>query len=157
MADDLKSRLRADLTAALKGHDQLAAATIRMALAAISKAEVAGKQARVLAEEEVVAVLTNQAKQRDEAAQAFGAAGRTEAALREEAEGQILRRYLPQPLGPDEVERLVSEAVAEVGTQGLAGGRAMGAVMAKLKPATAGRVDGADLAAAVKRALGLGG
>lgn len=154
MGDDLKARLRADLTAAMKSHDQVAAATIRMALTAITNAEVAGPQAKVLGQDEVVAVLVKEAKRRDEAAEAFRAAGRAESAAREEAEGEVLRAYLPTPLTADEVEAMVAAAVAQAEAEGLSGGRAMGAVMAALKPATAGRTDGAVLASTVRRQLG---
>jgi uncharacterized protein YqeY len=154
MAEELKARLRADLTTALKARDQVVASTIRMALTAITNAEVAGKQARTLTDGEVVAVLVKEAKQRAEAAQAYAAAGRTEAAEREQAEGEVLRRYLPQPLTEAELEVLIGEAVAAAQAAGLVRGRAMGAVMGALRPATAGRVDGAELAAAVQRRLG---
>src|SRR4051794_28217021 len=80
---DLKDQLRADLTTAMKSRDELRTATLRMALAAVSAEEVAGKQARELSDDEVQAVLRREAKKRREAADAFADAGRAEQAERE--------------------------------------------------------------------------
>ena len=152
---DLKQRLRDDLTVAIKSGDSESVGTIRMALAAVSKEEVAGKSARELSDDEVVAVLTSEVKRRKEAAVAYRDAQRPELAEKELAEAEVLGRYLPEPLSADEVRGLVDEAVAAAEAQGMTGGRAMGAVMKQLKPATAGRYDGAELAALVKQSLGM--
>src|SRR5699024_4571304 len=79
----LKERLRTDLTAAMKSRDTLRAGTLRMALTAITNAEVGGKQARELTDDEVTAVIGSEAKKRREAAEAFDAGGRTELAQKE--------------------------------------------------------------------------
>lgn len=152
---DLKEQLRADLTTALKAGDHDSVGTIRMALAAISKEEVAGKSARELSDDDVVVVLTSEVKRRKEAATAYRDAGRPELADQEMAEADVLARYLPAALTRPEVEQLVADAVAGAEAQGLTGGRAMGAVMKELKPATTGRFDGAELAAIVKQSLGM--
>ena len=157
MADaQLKQTLQQDLTAALKARRQVDVDAIRMALAAITTAEVAGKQAKALTDEDVIAVLVREVKRRDEGAAAFRAGGREESALEEEAQAEVLRRYLPQPLTDEELQELVAGAVATATSEGLSGGRAMGRVMGLLKEPTAGRVEGAALAAQVKAALGLG-
>ena len=91
----LKDRLETDLRAAMKARDELVTSTLRMALAAVRNAEVAGKQARELDDTEVLAVLTKEAKKRREAATAFADAGRAELADKERAEEQVLERYLP--------------------------------------------------------------
>lgn len=152
---DLKQRLRDDLTAALKAGDSQSVGTIRMALAAISKEEVAGKSARELSDDDVIVVLTGEVKRRKEAAAAYRDAGRPELAEQELAEAAVLARYLPDQLSRDEVEQMVQTAVAEAAAAGLTGGRAMGSVMKQLKPATTGRFDGAELAAMVKQSLGM--
>ncbi|MFN8125028.1 MAG: GatB/YqeY domain-containing protein [Candidatus Nanopelagicales bacterium] len=151
----LKEQLRSDLTAALKSGDADTVGTIRMALAAISKEEVAGKSARELSDDDVVVVLTGEVKRRKEAAAAYRDAQRPELAAQELAEADVLAAYLPAPLSRAEVDELISAAVAGAESQGLSGGRAMGAVMKELKPATTGRFDGAELAALVKQALGM--
>lgn len=147
----LKEQLQTDLTAAIKGRDELRSATLRMALTAITTEEVAGKQARVLSDDDVVAVLTREAKKRREAAEAFDNAGRSELANRERAEGEVLATYLPAQLTDDELSELVRAAVAE---SGASDPKAMGQVMKLLQPQVAGRADGGRVAAEVRRQLG---
>ena len=149
----LKSRLHEDLTAAIKAQDKVRSAVLRMTLSAVSKEEVAGKQARELSDEEVLAVLTSEAKKRREAAEAFADGGREEQAAQERAEGAVLEEYLPTQLSDAELTKLVGEAVAEARESGVEGPKAMGAVMKLLKPRTGGRVEGKRLADEVKRQL----
>src|SRR5215218_2584818 len=94
----LKDRLNDDLHTAMKGRDELTTSTLRMALAAVRNAEVSGSAARDLSDDEVLGVLTKEAKKRREAAAAFDGAGRAEQAAKENAEGEILDRYLPRQL-----------------------------------------------------------
>ncbi len=84
----MKDRLRSDLTAAMKARDQVRVRTLRMALTSVTTEEVAGRSARELSDDEVIAVLTREAKRRREAAEAFAAAGREEQAAAERAEGE---------------------------------------------------------------------
>ncbi len=149
---ELKDRLRADLTAAMKARDRLRAATLRMALTAVTNAEVSGKQARELGDDEVTGVLVSEAKKRREAAAAYDAAGRDELAGRERAEGEVLADYLPQPLSADELTELVTATVEAQGAAGK-GMAAMGPVMGQLKPQVAGRAEGQAVAAEVRRQL----
>jgi uncharacterized protein len=151
MPPELKARLRNDLNTALKARDEVTTATLRMALTAITNAEVAGKQARELSDDEVVTVLGQEAKKRREAAEAYDAAGRAELAGRERAEGEVIDRYLPQQLDDAEVAELVRTAIAEAGATSA---RDLGAVMKILKPQTAGRADGRRVSEEVRRQLG---
>lgn len=151
--DTLKLTLQSDLTAAIRSRDELTSATLRMALSAISTAEVSGKSARALSDDEVSAVLVREAKKRREAATAFADAGRRELAAREEAELGVLGRYLPQPLSSEDVAALVQLAVSEAAAEGVTGMRAMGRVMKEVTPQTSGRYDGAAVAAMVRAAL----
>lgn len=151
MSEDLKARLQADLSTAIKGRDELTAATLRMALAAITTEEVAGKQARVLSDAEVVTVLGREAKKRREAAEAFDAAGRGELADRERAELGVLETYLPAQLDDAELRAIVAAAITESGASGAA---AMGAVMKIVSPQVAGRAEGGRVAAEVRAQLG---
>ena len=148
----LKDRMRADLTAAMKARDGLRASTLRMALTAVTNAEVAGEQARQLSDDEVTAVLVSEAKKRREAAEAFDEGGRDESASKERAEAAVLAEYLPSPLTDDELVALVTTAVDELGARGQ-GMQAMGWVMGQLKPQVTGRADGAAVAAEVRRQL----
>jgi uncharacterized protein len=150
---ELKERLRADLNAAMRARDQVRMRTLRMALSSITNEEVAGASARQLSDDEVMKVLTREARKRREAAEAFGAAGRTDQAAAERAEGEVLAGYLPAQLSDDELATLVTAAIAETGASGMAG---MGQVMKTLTPQIAGRADGARVAAEVRRRLSAG-
>jgi uncharacterized protein YqeY len=147
---ELKERLRADLNAAMRARDQVRMRTLRLALSSITNEEVAGASARQLSDEEVMKVLTREARKRREAAEAFGAAGRDDQAAAERAEGEVLAGYLPAQLSDDELSALAAAAIAETGASGMAG---MGQVMKTLTPQIAGRADGARVAAEVRRRL----
>jgi uncharacterized protein len=148
----LKGRLETDLRAAMKARDELTTSTLRMALSAVRAAEVSGKQARTLSDDEVRAVLTTETKKRREAAGAFDLAGRAEQADRERAEEGVLTGYLPAQLSDDELQAVVTEALAGVP----AGGKgAMGPAMKAAQAAVAGRAEGGRVAAEVRRQLGL--
>lgn len=152
---DLKDRLTADLRAAMKARDELATATLRMVLAAVRSGEVAGPQARELSEDEVLAVLGKEARKRREAAEAYGQAGRTELASREQAELAVIERYLPSQLSDPELSELVARALAAGGLLG-AGQSAMGRAMKAVQAEVAGRAEGARVAAEVRRQLTTG-
>lgn len=152
---ELKDKLRADLSAAMKERDTTVTGVLRMALAAVGKEEVAGKQARELTDEEVQKVLSKEAKKRDEAADAFESAGRAEQAANERGEAEILRRYLPQPLGEDDLAQLVRDVVAEISAElgEKPGMKQMGQVMKAVNAKVAGRAEGSRVAALVKSEL----
>ena len=149
----LKDRLRADLTTAIKARDELRSSTLRMVLTSITNAEVAGKEARELSDDDVIGVLSVEAKRRREAAVAFEEGGRAEMAAKEKAEGEVLAEYLPAPLDEREIEGIVSAAIEKVGAAG-EGMRAMGKVMGVVTPQVKGRADGGAVAAEVRRQLG---
>ena len=150
---ELKDRLRQDLTTAMKARDELRTSTLRMALTAITNAEVAGRSQRELSDDDVVGVLTTEAKKRREAATAYADAGRAELATKEQAEAEVISEYLPDQLDEDELEALVDRIVEETGAAA-DGLRAMGRVMGALQPHVRGRADGATVAALVRRRLG---
>jgi len=147
----LKDRLQQDLTTAIKSRDELRSATLRLALTAVKTEEVAGKQARELSDDEVLRVLTREAKKRREAAAAFDDAGRADRAERELAEGAVLDEYLPTQLSDAELANMVAAAIAETGASEP---RAMGQVMKAVTPKVAGRAEGGRVAAEVRRQLG---
>jgi uncharacterized protein YqeY len=149
----LKEQLRSDLTTSIKARDELRSSTLRMVLTAVTNAEVAGKEHRELTDEDVLGVLTSEAKKRREAADAFGDAGREEQAAKEKAEAAVIAEYLPEQLSAEEIEALVTETIDELGVRD-DGMRAMGRVMGVLTPRTKGRADGGALAAVVRRQLG---
>jgi uncharacterized protein len=149
--NELKERLRADLTDAMRSRDQVRLRTLRMALTSITNEEVSGDSVHELSDEEVLKVLTREAKKRREAAGAFAAAGRAEQAAAERAEGDVLAGYLPAQLSDEELAGLVQAAIAETGAAGMAG---MGKVMKAVTPQVADRAEGGRVAAEVRRQLG---
>lgn len=150
MTASLADRLQADLTTAMKARDKTATTTLRSAIAAVKEAAVAGDAARSLSDDEVEAVLRNQVKRREEAAEAFASAGRDEQAAQELAERDILAGYLPKGLDEAELDALVERVLADGGfTEPAQMGQAMKAVMAEV----AGRADGKVVSGKVKAAL----
>ena len=147
----LKDRLTDDLHSAMKGRDELTTSTLRMALSAVRNAEVSGDAARELSDDEVLAVLTKEAKKRREAAAAFSEAGRADQAAKETSEGEILDRYLPAQLTDEEIAELVAGALRDGGFSGKA---QMGPAMRAAQAAVAGRAEGGRVAAEVRQQLG---
>jgi uncharacterized protein len=148
----LKDQLETDLRDSMKARDELVTSTLRMAIAAVRTAEVAGTQARALSDDEVLGVLTKEAKKRREAAEAFAGAGREDAARKERDEEQILQRYLPAQLTDAEIAELVATALA---AGGFTEKSQMGPAMKAAQAAVAGRAEGGRVAAEVRRQLGL--
>lgn len=146
----LKETLQTDLTEAIRGRNELVSGTIRMVLTAITNEEVAGKEARTLSDAEIITVLSREAKKRREASEAFDAAGRTDKAATEKAEGEVIAKYLPAQLSEDDVKKLIAAAMASTGA---AGPSDMGKVMGVLKPQVAGKADGGMVSTLVKAAL----
>jgi uncharacterized protein len=149
--NELKERLRADLTDAMRARDQVRLRTLRMALSSITNEEVSGAAVHELTDEQILKVLSREAKKRREAAEAFAAAGRAEQADAERAEGEVLAGYLPAQLSDEELTGLVTTAVAETGVTGMPG---LGKVMKAVTPQVAGRAEGGRVAAEVRRQLG---
>ncbi len=150
----IKESLRCDLTEAIRSRDEITSGTIRMVLTAITNEEVAGKEARVLSDDEVITVLSREAKKRREAAEAFESAGRSDRAALEKAEGEVIARYLPGQMSEDDVKKLVAAAIASTGAAGPAD---MGKVMGVLKAQVAGKADGGMVSTLVKEALAASG
>jgi len=133
----LYQQLDQALKAALKSQQPVAASTLRMLKSAIRYREVELK--RSLSEDELLAVVATQAKQRREAIGEYTKAGRPELAKKEEEELSILLSFLPRQLSSAECEAEVSGVIAELGASGPKDlGRVMKAAMARL----AGRADG---------------
>ena len=146
----LKETLHEDLTAAIRSSDKVVSGTIRMVLTAITNEEVAGKEARTLSDEEIITVLSREAKKRREAAEEFAKAGREDKAAEEKAEGVVIAKYLPAQLSEDEIKKIIADAVASTGAAGPAD---MGKVMGAIKPLIAGKADGGLVSSLVKSML----
>ena len=152
----MKSQLQSDLTEAMRARDEVRVATLRMALAAITKAEVAGKEHIELSDSDIVGVLRSEQKKRVEAADLYEKGGRADRAERERAEADVLAIYLPAAIDDAALQAIVDEEVATVTASGASGGKAMGAVVKAVKARVGDGADGARVAAVVKGALGLG-
>jgi uncharacterized protein YqeY len=152
---ELKNRLRADLTAAMKSQDKLRTATLRMLLAAIQTEEVAGKGPRELSDAEVLKVLSKEAKKRSESAEIYTQNGRGELAANEHAEARVIDEYLPAPLSEAELADVVDTAIAQIAEENgeRPGMKQMGQVMKAATAIAAGKADGSRLSAAVKSRL----
>lgn len=152
-SDSLKNRMQNDLTEAMKAGDDLTKSTIRMMLAAVMNAEVAGKEAITLSDEQVIGVLRSESKKRLESAEVYEQAGRTELAVKERNEIAIIERYLPAAMDEAQLNAVVSEEVAKAAANGQTGPKAMGVVIKAVKERVGASADGAAIAAAVKSAL----
>jgi len=152
---ELKDRLRADLTTAMKARDKLRTGTLRMLIAAIQSEEVSGSTPRELTDADVLKVLARESRKRGEAAQIFITNGRGELAANERAEASVIEDYLPTQLNDDEVANVVNTAIAQVAEE--IGERPhvkhMGLVMKAATAIADGKADGSRLSAAVKDRL----
>uniref|UniRef100_UPI00389A7432 GatB/YqeY domain-containing protein n=1 Tax=Mycobacterium sp. HUMS_1102779 TaxID=3383487 RepID=UPI00389A7432 len=148
---ELKARIRADLTQAMKAQDKLRTATLRMLLAAIQTEEVSGKQAKELTDDDVIKVLARESRKRGEAAEIYTENGRGDMAANEHAEGRVIDEYLPTPLTEAEVADVADTAIAQVAEEigERPGMKQMGLVMKAATAIAAGKADGGRLSAAV--------
>jgi uncharacterized protein YqeY len=146
----LKDQLHADLTDAMRARDSVRAGTLRMVLTAITTEEVSGTEHHELTDDDVLKVVTKEAKKRREASAAYRDAGRTELADKEDAELAILETYLPKQLTDEELTTIVRDAVAASGATGMP---QLGLAMKAAQQAVAGRAEGGRVAGIVKQVL----
>jgi uncharacterized protein YqeY len=145
----LFDRIGQDITAAMKAKDKGRLSALRMAKAALMNREV--EKGRALEEAEAEQVIASLIKQRRDSIEQFAKGGRADLVERETAEITTLEAYLPPPLDPAEIERIVDAVVAETGTSSQKDlGRVMKEVMAKL---AGGTVDGKLVNEIVRRKL----
>ena len=150
----LRETLKADLTTAMKARDEATVSTLRMVIAAVMNAEVAGDEEVVLSDDQVMAVLLAEGKKRTEAAQIYADNGRNEAAEKERSEYAIIERYLPAAMSDEELTAIVQEEAAKAAAAGATGGKAMGVVVKAVRERVGTGADGSRVSAAVKIALG---
>lgn len=144
----LTQRIADDMKQAMRAGDKARLSAIRMLRSAIKDREI--ELGHSLVDEEVLEVLAKLIKQRRESAAQYADAGRADLEQREAAEAEVLASYLPTPLGAEEVERIIGEAIEETGACSL---RDMGKVMAWLRPRMLGRVDMSQVSSRVKARL----
>ena len=150
---NLKQQLKDDLTASMKARNEVETSTLRMTLAAIMNAQVAGDAAVELSNDQVQSVVRAEAKKRAESADIYKDAGRPEAEAAERAELAILERYLPAAMSDADLEKIVDSQIAIAAAQGLSGPKAMGAVVKAVRGEAGDGADGAKIANLVKTKL----
>jgi len=150
----LLERLQHDLSSAIKAGDDVGKSTLRLAIAAVKNAAVAGDEAVTLSDDQVIGVLQAEAKKRSEAADIYKGAGRTEAEAAERAELAVLERYLPARMNEDELKNIIAAEIAAAAAGGATGPKAMGQVVKAVRAKAGPGADGAQIAALVKAALG---
>ena len=144
----LIARLESELTAAMKERDEVRRDAMRLILSSLRAAEK--ELQRPLHDDEELQVLQRERKRRLESIEAFRGGGRDEQAAGEEAELAVLEEFMPEPLSDDELERIVDDAIAEVGATSI---RDLGRVMADVMPQVAGRADGSTVSQLVREKL----
>ena len=145
----LKERITEDMKSAMRAAQKERLGTVRMILAGIKQRDV---DERVLLDDsQVLAVIDKMVKQRKESIAQFETGGRADLVAKEKAEIALLQEYLPTQLSPDEIEALISAAIAKTGAASL---KDMGKVMGALKSELAGRADMGTVSARIKQKLG---
>ncbi|HET7854072.1 MAG TPA: GatB/YqeY domain-containing protein [Candidatus Methylomirabilis sp.] len=145
---DFTDRLHRELQAALKAGRKVEASTLRLLLTAVKNREV--EKRGQLSEPEILQVIVKESNQRREAIQQFRQGGREDLARKEEAELQILEKFLPQAISPEELSAKVREAIAATGAKSV---KDMGKVMSHLMAQLAGRADGKVVSQLVRQEL----
>jgi uncharacterized protein len=146
----LTERIQGDLKTAMKARDTDTVGTLRLVLAAIKNLQVEEGHRGEVTDTEAVELLTREAKRRTESAEAYGEAGREDLVDKERRALEVVRRYLPEQLGQDELAAIVDEAIAATGAT-LPGD--LGRVMAAVMPRVRGRADGKQVNAVVRERL----
>jgi uncharacterized protein YqeY len=144
----LKEQIDQELKEAMRAKDERKLSALRLLKTAIRRAEV--DKMRELTDEEILAVIADEAKKRREAIEQFSQGGREDLALQEKEELAILEAYLPKPLSREEIEEMARQAIKEVGATNP---RQMGQVMKILMPRVKGRADGALVSKIVQELL----
>ena len=144
----LLSQLKDEMKIAMRAKDKIRLGVIRMALSAIKQAEIDHNTAAT--DDNIIALLTKMVKQRKESIKMFTDGGRDELAAKEAAEISAIEDFLPQPLSADEINQLITKAIADTGATSMAD---MGKVMAVLKPLMQGKADMGAVSGQIKAVL----
>lgn len=143
-------KIEQDLRTALKDQRSTEVSTLRLLISELKNAQIA--KGGELSEDQVIEVISREAKKRRESIEAYQKGGRQELAEKEEEELAVLEKYLPAQISNEELEKIVENTVAESGVKSLAEmGKVMSAVMAKVK----GQADGGRVSELVKQKLGI--
>ncbi|KKR87909.1 MAG: hypothetical protein UU34_C0002G0026 [Candidatus Curtissbacteria bacterium GW2011_GWA1_41_11] len=142
------SELEEDLKNSLKAKNAVATSTLRLLISEIKNARIA--KGEDLTDEEITSVVQKSAKQHKESIEAFEKANRDELVKQEKAELEVIKKYLPEQITGQEIEKIVDEVISQTGVSTIADmGKIMGGVMGKLK----GQADGNLVSEIVKTKL----
>jgi uncharacterized protein YqeY len=144
----LKTRLNDDVKTAMRARDKARLGVLRMTMAAIKQREV--DERIELGDEDITAVIEKMIKQRRESVRQYRDGGREDLASVEEAEIEVLKVYLPEPLDEAAVGALIEEVIAATGASSMAD---MGKVMGQIKARAQGRVDMGAVSARIRARL----
>src|SRR3989344_1983677 len=146
--DNLFTKIRQDLTNSLKQKNEIKTSTLRLVISEIGNSRI--EKRADLTDEDIVQVISKEAKKRQESIAAFKQGERADLAEKEEKELLILKTYLPEPISDEELLKIVDSQITEIGAKDIKDlGKVMSAVLSKVK----GRADGSAVAAVVKSKL----
>ncbi|MDY0272541.1 MAG: GatB/YqeY domain-containing protein [Advenella sp.] len=151
MSDSLKQTISEEIKNAMRAKQSERLGTLRFLQAAIKQKEI--DERTELSNDNILAIIEKQIKQRKESIAAYEKAGRTETAEAEKAEMQVLAEFLPEQASPEEMIAVITAAIEEVAAQGVSGAPAMGKAMAIIKQKLAGRADMSELSKQLKARL----
>jgi hypothetical protein len=146
----LEERLAADLKDAMRNGDETRKLAIRSVKTAVTEAKVSGAEARVLTDQDVLAIIAKQIKQRRDSAAEFSKGGRPDLVAKEEAEVAVLLAYLPEQLDDAAIRQRAEAVIAELGVTDMKG---MGPVMKRLSAELRGQADGQAINRIVRELL----
>lgn len=146
---DIVSQLEQDYLQAFKNKDELVVLVLRGLKTSIANAEIANNRTK-LAEADVIKLLRSEIKKRRDAASLYEQGGRAELASKEQAEIEVISRYLPAALSEDQLNQKIDEVIEKVGASSVQDmGKVIGAVMAEL----GGAADGSVVSALIRQKL----
>jgi uncharacterized protein YqeY len=133
----LQQRLDDDLKAGMKSSDNLKTSVLRMVKAAVKNKQI--EKRKELSDEEIISVISTLTKQRRESIDMFSKGGREDLAEKERQELVILQMYLPSQLSPEDLDRIIMEAINESSAEGV---KDIGKIMRLIMPRVQGAADG---------------
>ncbi len=166
----LKQNIQSNTIEAMKAGDQFLVGTLRMLSASIltkekdkrykiskdpafakaSAGEEKLEKESQLTDEQVIEVISSEIKKRKDAITLYEKGNRPELSEREKKEIEILKKYLPEQLSSQEIEKIIKDAIAKTGAKEM---KEMGKVMAEIGPKTKGKADNSEVSKIIKELL----
>lgn len=150
----LRQDLNDALKTAMKAKEERAVSTLRMVLAGLKDKDIAARgkgNADGISDDEIRQMMQNMIRQRRDSIVLYEKGGRAELVKQESDEIAIIERFLPQQMGPAEIEAAAKSVIAELGAKDI---KDMGKVMGAMKQRFAGQMDLSQVGPIVKQALG---